>query len=156
MKTESEYGHDQTLAAALRRVTLSVTAAFLGVGVGLHAQTPPPPPPPPKVFYACYVPVVGAVYRIKEPGILQNCLPKHVSFSWTDGTGINDHGLLTGLLDDDHPQYLLTDGTRALTGDLSVGGKKLTNLGAAAANGEAVRFEQVFFGWADSPVRHKR
>jgi hypothetical protein len=30
-----------------------------------------------------------------------------------DGTsGVTDHGLLTGLEDDDHPQYAFTDGTR--------------------------------------------
>lgn len=31
-----------------------------------------------------------------------------------------DHGLLTGLADDDHPQYLFTDGSRVLTGDQTV------------------------------------
>jgi hypothetical protein len=36
------------------------------------------------------------------------------------GSGI-DHGLLTGLADDDHTQYLRADGTRALTGNLAVG-----------------------------------
>lgn len=47
-----------------------------------------------------------------------------------DGTsfknvGVTDHGLLDApsLLDDDHPQYLLTDGTRAVTGDFIVNGK---------------------------------
>ncbi len=30
--------------------------------------------------------------------------------------GTNDHGGLTGLGDDDHPQYILADGTRAFTG----------------------------------------
>ncbi len=102
-------------------------------------------PPPPKVFYACYVKIVGAVYRIKEPGIPQNCLTGHVQFSWTDGVGggVTAHSALTGLTNDDHPQYLLGNGSRALTGDLSFGGFKLTNLAAAAAAGEAVRFEQV-------------
>lgn len=37
------------------------------------------------------------------------------------GGGVTDHGALTGLADDDHTQYLLADGTRALTGDLNVG-----------------------------------
>ena len=37
-------------------------------------------------------------------------------------SGVSNHGLLTGLLDDDHTQYLLIDGTRAMTGDLSLGG----------------------------------
>ena len=32
------------------------------------------------------------------------------------GAGITDHGLLTGLLDDDHTQYSLADGTRAFSG----------------------------------------
>lgn len=42
----------------------------------------------------------------------------------------SDHGNLTGLLDDDHPQYLKTDGSRALTGDLDMGGNDLTNVGS--------------------------
>lgn len=36
------------------------------------------------------------------------------------GTGVNDHGGLGGLLDDDHTQYLLVDGTRNLTGNLAL------------------------------------
>lgn len=36
-------------------------------------------------------------------------------------TGVSDHGLLLGLADDDHPQYLLADGTRTLAGNLAVG-----------------------------------
>lgn len=33
-------------------------------------------------------------------------------------TAISDHGLLSGLVDDDHPQYVLTDGSRTMTGAL--------------------------------------
>ncbi|HET6454546.1 MAG TPA: hypothetical protein VFI02_09100, partial [Armatimonadota bacterium] len=33
-------------------------------------------------------------------------------------TSVNDHGALSGLTDDDHPLYVLVDGTRAMTGDL--------------------------------------
>jgi hypothetical protein len=36
------------------------------------------------------------------------------------GGGASDHGALTGLTDDDHTQYLLADGTRALSGDLQM------------------------------------
>lgn len=43
------------------------------------------------------------------------------------GTAV-DHGSLLGLLDDDHPQYLLVDGTRAMTGDLDMGGQSVTNV----------------------------
>lgn len=56
-----------------------------------------------------------------------------------------DHGSLSGLADDDHPQYLLADGSRTLTGsmavaadktidgrDLSVDGSKLDGIAAGA------------------------
>lgn len=36
--------------------------------------------------------------------------------------GTSDHGALTGLGDDDHTQYTKADGTRAFTGDVSLGG----------------------------------
>ena len=40
---------------------------------------------------------------------------------WTSvgGGGVTDHGALTGLTDDDHTQYLLVNGSRSLTGDLT-------------------------------------
>ena len=39
----------------------------------------------------------------------------------TISSGVTDHGALTGLTDDDHTQYLLVNGTRAMTGDLDMG-----------------------------------
>jgi hypothetical protein len=45
------------------------------------------------------------------------------------GTGITDHGALSGLADDDHTQYLLVDGTRAMTGALDMGTAAITNVG---------------------------
>jgi len=50
------------------------------------------------------------------------------------GGGIADHGLLAGLGDDDHAQYLLTAGTRALTGDQDMGGFALTDYTPQVAN----------------------
>lgn len=44
------------------------------------------------------------------------------------GTTI-DHGSLLGLGDDDHTQYLLIDGTRAMTGNLDLGNNNLLNPG---------------------------
>ena len=38
-----------------------------------------------------------------------------------------DHGSIAGLGDDDHTQYILVAGTRAFTGDQSMGGNKITN-----------------------------
>ena len=40
----------------------------------------------------------------------------------TSPAGVTDHGLLTGLADDDHTQYVLADGTRDITGDLTISG----------------------------------
>jgi hypothetical protein len=39
--------------------------------------------------------------------------------------GVSDHGALTGLGDDDHTQYLLEDGTRALSADWDAGGFRI-------------------------------
>ncbi len=41
---------------------------------------------------------------------------------------VQDHGQLLGLSDDDHTQYLLTNGTRALTGNWNVGSYSITAL----------------------------
>lgn len=43
--------------------------------------------------------------------------------------GVTDHGGLTGLSDDDHPQYLLADGSRTITGNLNLGDNNITNVG---------------------------
>ena len=40
--------------------------------------------------------------------------------AWSAALGAKDHGALTGLGDDDHTHYLLADGTRNLTGNLTV------------------------------------
>jgi hypothetical protein len=45
------------------------------------------------------------------------------------GGGIADHGLLAGLGDDDHGQYVLEDGTRAFSGDIDLGTNDITNVG---------------------------
>ena len=52
------------------------------------------------------------------------------------GGGVTDHGALTGLGDDDHTQYLLADGSRALAGSQSCGDNDLTNIKTATFNGE--------------------
>lgn len=43
--------------------------------------------------------------------------------------GISEHSALSGLSNDDHTQYLLTDGSRTLTGNQSFGGFNITNVG---------------------------
>lgn len=44
-------------------------------------------------------------------------------------SGPVDHGALAGLFHDDHPQYLLADGTRAMAGDFDVGTNNIVNVG---------------------------
>jgi hypothetical protein len=130
--------------ATLGRTTLVAVPAFAALAAiaapaRLEAQA--------TVYYACYVPSSGTVYRIKEPDLPQQCgssnkkgvTVQHVEFSWTDGQGgpstPADHGVLTGLIDDDHPQYLLADGVRnssngfAVTGTLYQGGIAATGPG---------------------------
>jgi hypothetical protein len=54
----------------------------------------------------------------------------YVDWRGTDiGPGANpsEHGNLTGLDEDDHPQYFRTDGTRTMTGDINGGANVLTN-----------------------------
>ncbi|MGH7673244.1 MAG: tail fiber domain-containing protein [Gemmatimonadales bacterium] len=123
---------------------LLALSGLLAVGLlcsapsGLRAQSTP------KIFFACYVPTTGSIYRIKEPVLRDACTgDKHVEFSWIDGVPDSDHGALNGLADDDHPQYLRVDGTRALTGPLHAGGFKIVGLAAGTEAGNAVRFEQA-------------
>lgn len=55
------------------------------------------------------------------------------------GPGITDHGDLAGLGDDDHTQYLLIDGTRAMSGELDMGNNTITRLAVIkGANGNEV------------------
>lgn len=52
--------------------------------------------------------------------------------------GVTDHGALAGLADDDHTQYILVAGTRAFTGNQSLGNNKLTSLADAVDDQDAV------------------
>ncbi len=48
---------------------------------------------------------------------------------WRITATSQDHGRLNGLTDDDHTQYILVAGTRAFTGDQSMGTHELTSVG---------------------------
>lgn len=58
-------------------------------------------------------------------------------------SGVTDHGALMGLGDDDHTQYLLADGSRALGGDWSAGTHKITNLAAPTNANDAARLTDI-------------
>jgi hypothetical protein len=61
---------------------------------------------------------------------------------------LRDHGQMTGRGDDDHTQYILVDGTRAFTGEQSMGGNKLTNLAQPTSDNDAARLTDIpaFYG----------
>jgi hypothetical protein len=128
--------------------SLKTFAALSFAGVGLWAiGSAPAAAQAPKVFFACYVPSSGAVYRIKELNTPTECgtsnkkgeAQPHVEFSWTDGAGAaaSDHGVLTGLGDDDHSQYLLTDGTRITNAGFAL--VRTATGGGIPASGEGTR-----------------
>ena len=70
--------------------------------------------------------------------------------SWTaetpaggGGDGVTEHSALGGLANDDHQQYLLINGSRAMGGNLLMGGRQIRNIAAGTANGQAVIFQQA-------------
>ena len=60
-----------------------------------------------------------------------------LGFKATAVSASTTHGNLLGLGGDDHPQYLRTDGTRALTGNMNLGGNSLNN--ASTYNGVTIQ-----------------
>jgi hypothetical protein len=66
-------------------------ALGLGLANPAAAQTP-------TTFNACYVPVVGAVYLIKQTGLPNACLATaHVEITWTQGPGEPADGTITAV-----------------------------------------------------------
>lgn len=51
------------------------------------------------------------------------------------GGGTSDHGSLTGLVDDDHSQYLLTNGNRQLSGSWDYGSQTISGSGDVYISG---------------------
>jgi hypothetical protein len=135
-----------TIASALLAASITLTLAAVSPA-GARAQTA-------DTIRACYVPASGTIYRVKAPGVASGCLaPAHVEFSWTTGTGgvgtaakgggnggggsTTDHGSLAGLTDDDHSQYLLTDGVRQAVDGFAVTG--VMGSGTLPVTGSGVR-----------------
>lgn len=74
--------------------------------------------------------------------------------SGSAGGGVSDHGLLNGLADDDHAQYLRTDGARTLTGNMAVAASVTidgVDISAHAANVNAHHNQQS----RETPKRQK-
>jgi pectin methylesterase-like acyl-CoA thioesterase len=83
--------------------------------------------------YSSFAKVAGIIVGSSETNLntITDERPK-ASFSASSiaggGAGITNHGALSGLGDDDHTQYLLSAGTRAMSGSLDMGGNSITNV----------------------------
>lgn len=87
----------------------------------------------------------SAMYRCKATtGSVDDQWEKIADLDWT-----NDHGALVGLTDDDHPQYLRADGTRALSGNISFGGYQAQNM-VVHTSASAPSTPQTGMLWYDS------
>lgn len=67
-----------------------------------------------------YAPLVGSPAVVPDANISQSSVTQHQAAI--------DHGSIAGLGDDDHTIYLLIDGTRAMTGNLAMGGNNIDNV----------------------------
>lgn len=86
----------------------------------LEAQTAPLPVVPPD-FLDIVIPIAALIVQEGALNISEifDIRPR-LGFVTPAITGSIKHGDLTGLLNDDHPQYLLVSGTRAMTGNLEM------------------------------------
>jgi hypothetical protein len=79
----------------------------------------------------------------KAPTLIQTRLLQE-QLSFGTGGGVSEHAALTGLDQDDHPQYLLVDpASRALVADLDAAGNRIVGLSPGTAAGESVVFQQA-------------
>lgn len=112
-----------------------MTALLLALPQASEAQTT-------RTFTACWVPEVGAVYMIAEPGLPSACLSEaHEQFSWTEGESggieLADQSVTSAKLAD---AAVITDklGDGAVTGaklaDAVVTGPKLADAAVGAAH----------------------
>ena len=115
-------------------------AALLAVALALAIALPGTARAQSSTYTACYVPDAGAVYMIGQQDTPSTCLENsHVEFTFGggDSAGVTDHGNLTGLGDDDHPQYLPTDGARLSKDGFAVSGS--VGSGSIPASGAGTR-----------------
>ena len=112
-------GVDETYALVYGQ-TLFATQAVAEVGV-----IPVKPP----FFTDNTVGIAGIIVTQGSDNIVAiTDLRPTLGFKAEGATSTLIHGSLLGLTSDDHKQYLLVSGTRAMTGDLNMGGNSVTNV----------------------------
>lgn len=76
------------------------------------------------------VPIASIVIKEGDANIVEFLdIRPQIGFKSTGVSASSDHGNLLGLADDDHPQYLLVNGSRPVSGTLDMGGNPITNVG---------------------------
>ena len=86
----------------------------------------------------------NSIVNVTDPSSNQDAATKnYVDTEIATFSPETDHSLLTNLTADDHPQYLLANGTRALTGNLNLNNNKIINLATPTLSGDAVTKEYI-------------
>ena len=95
----------------------------------LSAEFSPNPTPPP--FFVVPVVLIATIVVQEGASNIVTILDERprLGFTAAAASAVADHGNLAGLGDDDHPQYLLATGTRALSGPLNLNTNNITNVG---------------------------
>jgi hypothetical protein len=86
--------------------------------------------PTPPTYFDRGVVLIGIIYIQKGASniaLIEDARPI-IGFKPITTAGISDHGSLSGLGNNDHPQYLLASGVAPMAGDLDLGGNNLTNI----------------------------
>lgn len=86
-------------------------------------------PTPPSYFEDGVTTIASVYVKQGNSSILQiEDIRPVIGFKSSGVNASSDHGNLLGLSDDDHPQYLLVDGSRSLTGNLQMGSNSITGV----------------------------
>lgn len=92
--------------------------------------------PTPPSYFTDQTVIIASIVVTPDSASIQQIVDERprLGFVSPSRTGvITAHGDLTGLLNDDHPQYLLTDGTRTLTGNMNLGNHNISNINSLVA-----------------------
>lgn len=95
----------------------------------LAAAEDAPLPNPPSWIKDSVVPIAAIIVRQGQANIIEVIdIRPRIGFRSSGVSASSDHGSLLGLADDDHPQYLLVGGTRAMSGNLDMGTNSIVNV----------------------------
>ena len=99
---------------------------FVSQGEAVTGNVPTPPP-----FFKDGVTIIASIIMQQGTSTIVSTIDERprIGFASTAASASSDHGSLLGLGDDDHTQYLLEDGSRAMSGNLDMGGNNVTNVG---------------------------